>query len=95
MRPDQISCSSRRGAPMGRPDQGSLDEVPSKSVYLSPAPIDCDGYDKGGAYWGLGPTLYVAYTSDHSFVRWVRAMDRRDAAQKLELLDSGLLVRNA
>jgi len=95
MRPDQVDCGSRYGAPMGRPEQGHLDDLEPKSVYLSPAYVDCDGYDKGGAYWGVGLTLYVAYTSDHSFIRWVRAMNRRDAAQKLGLLDSGLLVRNA
>lgn len=35
-------------------------------------PLDGDGYDAGGAYWGRGTELRVTYNEDLTFVRFYR-----------------------
>jgi len=69
----QIICDVNcfRGAPMGRPDIG---HIPIGRVYDRYVPMDrSDGaYDIGGAYWGLGARLRVAYTADMEYVRFYR-----------------------
>jgi len=32
----------------------------------------CEGYDKGGAYWGIGPELRVTYNQDLTFIKFYR-----------------------
>lgn len=49
--------SSRYGAPMGR---RSRNQDCVGKVSLRRIPIDNGGYDRGGAYWGLGQALYWA-----------------------------------
>tara|TARA_R110000824_G_scaffold242412_1_gene431111 strand:- start:547 stop:828 length:282 start_codon:yes stop_codon:yes gene_type:complete len=51
--------SSKYGAPMGR-HTGPYHIDTSAKVYLRKIPLDSGGYDKGGAYWGLGQPLYEA-----------------------------------
>lgn len=68
----KILCkvNAKYGAPMGRnnryPDPGDLRKY-DRRVYL-----DSGGYDKGGAYWGIGAPLRVEFTADLSFVRFYR-----------------------
>ena len=50
-----VSCA--RGAPMGR-FTGNPDPDADCRFYLKRVPIDSGGYDRGGAYWGLGAPLY-------------------------------------
>ena len=64
-----------RGAPMGRSDVGNI--TPEGNVHDRYVPMDrSDGaYDIGGAYWGLGARLRVAYTADMEYVRFYREGD--------------------
>ncbi len=59
------------GAPMGRSSYGVK---PTKGkVFDRKVPMSRDaGYDKGGAYWGIGKELRVEYTKDLSYVRFYR-----------------------
>lgn len=42
------------------------------NVYDRIVPLDSGGYDKGGAYWGLGSRLRVAFNHDLSFIIFYR-----------------------
>jgi hypothetical protein len=77
---------SRYGAPMGRMNVGVRPTTivgedkdgkyivkDAERVYDCAVPMSGDGaYDKGGAYWGIGPQLRVRYTKDLSFVEFYR-----------------------
>lgn len=71
------------GAPMGRPNVGNLPhtitsgrrcivfkknqtKVYDKHVQLY------EGYDKEGAYWGIGKPLRVRFTADLSYIEFYR-----------------------
>ena len=72
---DPVDC--RRGAPMGRRNVGTRPK--DKRVFDCRVPMtDGGAYDKGGAYWGIGVPLRVAYTKDLSFIKFYRAHERRD-----------------
>lgn len=73
------NVSSRRGAPMGRPEWRN---APAGPVRLFRVPINAGGYDPGGAYWGLGQHLYCA-TDERDFRAFARARDRDDAATQV------------
>jgi len=73
--------NSKFGAPMGRSDKGSMKyckdsdtEIPDtdKKVYNQRVVLNSGGYDKGGAYWGIGSELRVMYTKDLSFIHFYR-----------------------
>lgn len=60
---------SRYGAPMGRPTRSTFIDAEgrecewtvnddAKPFRLVRCPINSGGYDRGGAYWGLGDPLY-------------------------------------
>ena len=74
---ERIICpvECRRGAPMGRSDvilpPGSEKET-SERIYDRRVPLDSGGYDKGGAYWGVGAELRVRYTKSLSLVKFYR-----------------------
>lgn len=67
------------GAPMGRPSHGPSQQDEQKFT-LQRVPLDSGGYDRGGAYWGLGNPLYWACNEDGDIERFFRAPDR-DAAK--------------
>ncbi len=46
----------------------------SKKVFDSAVPLS-EGYDKGGAYWGIGKQLRVQYTKDLSYIKFYRVGD--------------------
>jgi len=73
-----VSC--KYGAPMGRP--GSLshqgDPAPLR-FHLQHVPLDNGGYDRGGAYWGIGPRLYWYCADDGSFEGYLRSHNRTQA----------------
>ena len=73
-------CDCSRGAPMGRMDEmarGTGETLRARRVYL-----DSGGYDKGGAYWGLGKPLYLVSGNDGSRC-FERAGNRRELAALL------------
>jgi hypothetical protein len=77
-----VNC--KFGAPMGRSKVGQAPQnikagrknrfytsagVP---IYTKRVQLDCGGYDKGGAYWGLGGDLYVRFTADLLYIEFYR-----------------------
>lgn len=62
------------GAPMGRSNVGTR-PTDGTRVYDSRVPMITGGYDRGGAYWGLGPELRVSYTKDLAYIEFYRMDD--------------------
>lgn len=76
--------NTKTGAPMGRnniiPPNLLIITYPKKFLIgreeLKPI-YDCkielrQGYDKGGAYWGIGKELRVSYTKDLTYISFYR-----------------------
>jgi hypothetical protein len=63
-------CDCKYGAPMGRPNVGSLDK--NKTIFDCFVPMSEPAYDKGGAYWGLNDKkrLRVSYHKDLSYIHF-------------------------
>lgn len=71
------------GAPMGRANigkepttvirgnSGRICKADQTKVYEKNVPL-IDGYDQGGAYWGIPSNLKVRFTKDLSFVEFYR-----------------------
>jgi hypothetical protein len=80
----EVNC--RYGAPMGRashPNEFSEQHYTVMSnappMYLVRCPLDRGGYDRGGAYWGLGEPLYY-YEAHLTDIRgYVRGRTRQHA----------------
>lgn len=70
--------SSKYGAPMGRYSKEYL-ETESGKIYLRKVPLDSGGYDRGGAYWGLGPTLWEC--SDQESNGFIFRASNRESAK--------------
>jgi hypothetical protein len=85
--------SSTYGAPMGRHTGPEFLDVDAGKVYLSKIPLDNGGYDKGGAYWGLGEALWE--TSDQDSNGFIfRARDRaRARAHILDMFEGATFYR--
>lgn len=65
------------GGPMGRSnvpiEGGWLPKYLGQKIYDCAVPMSSDGaYDKGRAYWGIGPQLHVSYTKDLSYIKFYR-----------------------
>ena len=79
--------SSKYGAPMGRASHHP-DEL-SEKVYLEQVEMfwgaDCGAYDTGGAYWGMGDTLYLAQTKDQdeNLYWFLRGKTREKAKEEI------------
>lgn len=77
--------NGKYGAPMGRTNVGSqpitvvrgnagrICKCDQVRVYDKRVPMSEPGYDKGGAYWGIGRELRVRYTKDLSYIEFYRA----------------------
>lgn len=75
--------NTKYGAPMGRANvgkepvtitrgrNGRICKCDQVKVYEKRVPL-IEGYDKGGAYWGIGKPLHVRFTKDLSFVEFYR-----------------------
>lgn len=75
--------STKYGAPMGRSNignhpvtvtrgkSGRICKCDQTRVYQKHVPLT-DGYDNGGAYWGIGKPLYVFFTADLSYIEFNR-----------------------
>ena len=72
------AVNARYGAPLGRPDAGGIPDEPRK-LYLARVYLDSQGYDDGGAYWGIGAPLYAAFDDNQDFRRYFRARNREAA----------------
>ncbi len=60
------------GAPTGRASDSPWNKPKDKRIYDRIVYLDSGGYDRHGAYWGLGPQLRVEYTKDLLYVRFYR-----------------------
>lgn len=82
--PADSSVFCKFGAPMGR-DSCDLvgGKLPEHKVRLQRVQLDSGGYDKGGAYWGIGEPLWVAF-DDRGGEVYHRATDRGHAKRKLQ-----------
>jgi len=77
----EVNC--KYGAPMGRPNIGKppititsgndCRIVKSNQIktYIKRVNL-IDGYDIGGAYWGMPNNLYVMFTKDLSYLEYIR-----------------------
>ena len=74
----------QRGASMGRANHITDTEWEGKT-HLELVPINLGGYDPGGAYWGLGEPLFVAYfdgeEEENEF--FCRAQNRAEAKKEI------------
>lgn len=78
------NVNTKFGAPMGRTNKGThppaitsgrngrMCKKHQPKVYTKHVPLD-QGYDAGGAYWGMGSPLYVSFTPDLSYIEFNRA----------------------
>ncbi len=75
----KVSC--KYGAPMGRVfhNEFTVNEN-ARPFYLVRCPLDSGGYDRGGAYWGLGESLYY-YEGPLSDINGYVRGRTRDAAK--------------
>lgn len=85
--------NSQHGAPMGRASYGSIPECFPRSVRLFCVNLDSQGYDDGGAYWGIGQSLWCAIGEHDTGCQsraFTRAGSREEAIIELKI-ESGLL----
>lgn len=67
----KVNC--RYGAPMGRNSNvPSFFDWDSVQYFDRAVPLDDGGYDRGGAYWGLGAPMRVRYSKDGEFFTFYR-----------------------
>jgi len=86
----RVSC--RYGAPMGRVERYPGPDIePGTRFYLRTVPVDCGGYDRGGAYWGLGQTLYRAVSECGGVEIFFRAGSRADAKREVRAACEGAI----
>lgn len=67
----------RYGAPLGRRTRWAAGPFFGR-VRARRVPLDKGGYDRGGAYWGLGAPVWYVYDTD-GLDMFVRARTRTDA----------------
>lgn len=87
-----VSC--KYGAPMGRASKvGTI-----HGLRLRLLPMAGDGYDVGGAYWGLrlnGERIYVAYSKDKTTYLTFDAKSLLDAMRQLRDAVPGCTLQKA
>ena len=82
--PQFSDISSPYGAPMGRPEYGTVENCEPGSITVFKVNLDSGGYDDGGAYWGTPDNLYCAEDDDDDgYSRFVRADSPSEAIEKL------------
>lgn len=77
MEPFERKAYSQYGSSMGRATVTPLEG----RVHLKRVHLDSGGYDKGGAYWGIGAPLWCAYNDEGE--TFLRAGHREQAKTKL------------
>jgi len=87
-----VNC--KYGAPMGRPSHNTFTDKNgltyeltatenAKPFRLIHCPIDSGGYDRGGAYWGLGAPLYYYEGPLTDISGFVRGKSREAAKEEV------------
>lgn len=85
-----VNC--KHGAPMGRPSHAEYTDKSGRTFELVVngdarpfrlvrCPLDRGGYDRGGAYWGLGAPLYYYEGPLSDISGYVRGSTREAAKQ--------------
>lgn len=64
---DKIITQSNK---TGRQNKGI--KPTDKKIYNCKVSLNKEGYDRGGAYWGVGKGLKVAYTKDLNYIYFYR-----------------------
>lgn len=77
-----VNC--RHGAPMGRHTGPDYLETGAGPLRLVRVPLNRGGYDRGGAYWGLGQALWYVEDVDGNG-QFLRAKSREAAKQSIRL----------
>lgn len=76
--------------------RASLHPNPMPRVHIQRVHTDTQGYDSGGAYWGLGKPLYYAWSDCGTIDLWFRAGDRIEACRELmRRVPSARLIRTS
>lgn len=73
--------SYKCGAPMGR-SSDDLRAVPIATKLYVRHQGGGEGYDKGGAYWGLPSNVYAVWTRGGDLCAYVRAGSAEEAVRK-------------
>lgn len=84
-RPHMQPGCTRYGAQMGR-HTGPMPSAQAVKWTLQRVRVDAEGYDPGGAYWGLGQPLYWACNEDGEST-YFRASSREAAKAHVRTLD--------
>lgn len=77
--------NSRYGAPMGRHTGPHFVDVNAGRLYLRRVYLNNGGYDRGGAYWGVGTPLYEVL--DHDGNGFIFRAPNRYCAKKQVIAD--------
>ena len=75
----KVNC--RYGAPMGRAGDAPGNFVDAPRLHARHQGGG-EGYDRGGAYWGLPSNVYAVWIRGGEAVTYVRAANERDAISK-------------
>lgn len=86
------NAASFRGASLGRAGTGATVNT-SGPFHLVKIRIDQGGYDKGGAYWGLGEQLWGYCDETGTVTGYFRAPDRTSAIARLRSRYVGAKVK--
>lgn len=84
--------SGTYGAPQGRNSYGIPENAEPGTIRCYRLPIK-DGYDRGGAYWGSGETLYVI-TDDDVLCRYGRSHSAQAFVESFNI-EPGLMAEDA
>lgn len=95
-----VDC--KHGAPMGRAEHGIVAECLPRTVRLFRVVLDSQGYDDGGAYWGLSGNAWGINSSlwcaegdsgeGEMYRQFTRAKSRESAIVALGI-EAGLLIQ--
>jgi hypothetical protein len=88
---EAVNC--KYGAPVGRRESHHIDPTKQNSIRLFKVNVDSQGYDDGGAYWGIGQPLYCAMQYDTDYLEFIRANSRKAAADQLAIPNELLIVK--
>lgn len=91
----EVSC--KYGAPMGRPTRNTFTDKQGRTFELTATddakpfrlvrcPLDNGGYDRGGAYWGIGTPLYYFEGPLSDISGYVRGRTREIAKAEVRKL---------